>query len=211
MKVIIVEDETITSLFLENTLEILGYTVVGCYDNGTEVLNNLIYNCDVDLIFMDINISGKIDGIQLAQSIKENHNNIDIVFVTAYQDSETIQMTRLIQPLGYLIKPINQSHIEAMMLIVENKKSHKVQKLDDSEQLIGPYLYHMETKTLRKNGQIIELSVNEQKCLFTLINNLSSYVSCEQLMYTIWEEEKPASSLRELLFRLRKNYQKYLF
>ena len=71
MDVIIVEDEIVTSLFLEDVLEGLGHSVASTYSHADDLLQRLKSHAKVDLIFMDINIKGSMDGIALAKQIAE--------------------------------------------------------------------------------------------------------------------------------------------
>ncbi|MFX4253351.1 response regulator, partial [Aliarcobacter butzleri] len=82
----------------------LGFLSVFITDNAIDA-DILIKEKNIALIFMDINIKGPKDGLQLATEISKKYN-IQIVFITSYQDTQTIQEASLSTPLGYLIKPI---------------------------------------------------------------------------------------------------------
>jgi len=63
-KILIVKDEAELALNIKEILIHLGHEVSGILNNGREVLEFLNQNI-VDLIFMDIQISGTIDGLDL--------------------------------------------------------------------------------------------------------------------------------------------------
>ena len=86
-KILIVEDERIVSMELESRLTNLGYTVCAQAVSGEEAINLTIEHVP-DLILMDINIRGQIDGIETAKKLKE-HLDIPIIFLTAFNDSKT--------------------------------------------------------------------------------------------------------------------------
>ena len=71
-KIMIVEDDNIIALEIQTRLEDKGYSVIGQFAYGENVIEK-IDNLQVDLILMDINLKGEIDGIQTAEIIKEKY------------------------------------------------------------------------------------------------------------------------------------------
>ena len=203
MNIVIMEDEGIIALFFKEVIEDLNHKVVAVFDNSTALLDFLKSN-QVDLIFMDINIRGQLDGIETANIVHDQYQNISIVFLTSYKDSDTIKNAQSVQPLGYLIKPVMESDLEAVLMVVQG---YKLQRVATNNAVIHflDYSYNLNTKTLFKEGVPLLLSYNEKVCLDMLIANKNNYVSTEQLIFTIWnKEENRIDSLRELIYRLRK-------
>ncbi len=58
-----------------------------------------------DVILMDINIAGKIDGIDTARIILEDWSG-PIIFLTAYSDKDYVAKAKALLPAAYLLKPI---------------------------------------------------------------------------------------------------------
>ena len=94
-RVLIVEDEAIISLGIQGDLQQLGYFVTG----------ELVEANEPDLVLMDINLRGEMDGIQAAQRINQ-FRDIPIIFVTSMVDQDTIDRTKNCKPYGYIVKPI---------------------------------------------------------------------------------------------------------
>lgn len=206
MKIIIVEDEGITSLFLSKAISSLGHEVLGIHDRGDTLLEYLEHH-DADLIFMDINIKGSSDGIQTASSIQKKYPSISCVFITSYTDKETITEACLVKPLGYLHKPILVSDIEAILILVDAHRSmaHKGQNNDDALPSLGAYSHDYKNLRLSHKDTFIKLSKQEHHCLHLLLSHHSHHISKEQLCATIWADKAiDSSSLRELISRLRK-------
>lgn len=203
MNVVIIEDEGVTALFLQEIIKDLHHNVVGVFDNSTTLFPFLQSN-QVDLIFMDININGPYDGVQTASMVHNKYPNISFVFLTSYKDSETIKSAQAVKPLGYLIKPILESDLEAILMVVDGyKKSHL--KVESNEIAFGEYNYNIKTKTLYIDNKAVPLSKNESICIHTLVSGKDTYISSEQLMANIWDDEdNRVVSLRELIYRLRK-------
>ncbi|PZP12406.1 MAG: hypothetical protein DI602_09380, partial [Aliarcobacter butzleri] len=78
MNILIVEDEYLTSKFIQESLYSLGFLSVFITDNAIDA-DILIKEKNIALIFMDINIKGPKDGLQLATEISKGYN-IKIVF-----------------------------------------------------------------------------------------------------------------------------------
>lgn len=103
INVLIVEDEAIVALSLEQTLEEEGYRVVDVASDGETALE-IIKNKSVDLVLLDIQIPGKIDGIETARRIPAI-KNIPFIYLTAFSGSEMIERAKETLPAAYLIKP----------------------------------------------------------------------------------------------------------
>lgn len=203
MNIIIVEDEGITAFFLKEVIEDLEHKVVGVFDEGNSLLDFLKDN-SVDVIFMDIQINGSMDGIQLANIIYRKYPDIKFIFLTSYKDSETILNAQVVKPMGYLIKPVVEKDIEAILMVVGGRDSISNQK-KSNEIIFGEYMYDIENKSLYRGDEYISLAKNEHRCFHTLILHRDTTVSTEQLIFSIWgDEDGRLSSLRELTYRLRK-------
>ena len=201
MNIVVIEDEGITAYFLQESINELGHEVVAMFDNGNELLN-FLQKKSVDLIFMDINIKGSLDGVQLANIINEKYPSVLFVFLTSIKDSETIKSAQRVKPLGYLIKPIIASDLEAIMMVVE---AHDKEIIENVDICLGEYRYNLNTKILSKDCQNISLGKNASLCLHTLVMSRNNYISGDQLTNSIWMGDKnDNTSLRELIFRLRK-------
>ena len=200
MNILIVEDEFITSKFIQESLNSLGFLSVFITDNAIDA-NIIIKERNIDLIFMDINIKGPTDGLQLATEVSKKYN-LKIVFITSYQDTQTIQEASLSSPLGYLIKPIIKADIESIIMITKNFFNH-IEK-DLTFITIDNYVYNKSNNLLYENEKIITLSKLENKAIEIFVKYLNTPISNEMLISYLWKEEKNNSSLRELISRLRK-------
>jgi len=203
MDIAILEYDTKTSYFIEKTVEKLGHRVVGSFFSPQDLINT-INNYSIDLILLDINIEDSINGIDCARKIYTNNKDVKIVFITANKDSRTITMAGSVSPFGYLIKPIDEFDIEAILMVVNTKINAYIVK---SSQIVLKHgcIFDLEKSIINSNGRIITLTNNELICLNSLIKYKNSCISSEQLMLNIWNDTQDrTSSLRELIYRLRK-------
>jgi DNA-binding LytR/AlgR family response regulator len=102
-KILIVEDEMIIGARLSVILTQLGYAVTGIIPRAEEVEYHLQVNAP-DIILLDIQLNGDIDGIQLAKKVLE-HYSIPIIFLTANADDATFRRARETKPYAFLTKP----------------------------------------------------------------------------------------------------------
>ncbi|MEP6736658.1 MAG: LytTR family transcriptional regulator DNA-binding domain-containing protein [Chryseolinea sp.] len=117
IKILAVEDDAIYAESLSLIIRDLGYELTGIADSGLVALA-LLEESIPDLILMDIDIKGQINGLELAAQINLVRR-IPIIFVTAFKDIETFKLAKLTFPKAYIIKPYDpislQSAIELSM------------------------------------------------------------------------------------------------
>ncbi len=121
-RILIVEDEAVTSVMLEKTLKELGYEVVGSAFDGREAIE-IAREKRPDLILMDIRIQGDMDGIETAKQIYQQFN-IPSIYLTAHSDEDTIKRAVESGPFGYLIKPFKERELYSNIEMVAHK--HKL-------------------------------------------------------------------------------------
>jgi PAS domain S-box-containing protein len=113
-RILIVEDEAIVAKDIELRLKEMGYEVTGMASTGDKALA-ILATSPTDLVLMDINLKGKMDGIDTAILVRKTHD-IPVVFLTAYADGPTFERAKLTDPFGYILKPFEeralQIHIE---------------------------------------------------------------------------------------------------
>lgn len=105
--ILIVEDEVLIASQIEMFLELNGYNCVGIAVDYTGAIELLESN-PVDLILLDIKINGTKTGIDLAKYINKNLK-VPFLFLTSYNDKDTLQELKLQNPIGYINKPINDA------------------------------------------------------------------------------------------------------
>lgn len=117
MRVAICDDEKIFFEQMESLLnQIEEISCVDRYDDIDKLHENLEEET-YDIIFMDISWQGKEDtGVQFAASINDKNPNIQIIFMTAYNDkfAESIFMEK-VNLCGYLIKPIKMQNLQFLV------------------------------------------------------------------------------------------------
>jgi DNA-binding response OmpR family regulator len=208
IRVIIVEDESLTVRFIKGVLEKFGCTVMGYYDNGADAIEAV--KCDrPDLILMDINIKGPMDGIQTTREILDIAT-IPIVFITAYNDTETLDEVFELVPHGFISKPFTDKELEVAVrlaylhfLMQQEKRS----TLEERSMIkLGENIYYdLERSVVMREKQPVQLAHLHGRLLKILAESHDRTVGYMQLLYEIWpDEEMSESSLRTLVYGLRK-------
>ncbi len=104
-RILIVEDENIVALDIKRCLTKRGFEIVKITNNSEDAIKTAMKERP-DLILMDIDLKGKINGIQTAKIINKDIE-LPIVFLTAYSDESSIERAKDINPHGYILKPFN--------------------------------------------------------------------------------------------------------
>lgn len=112
MKIMVVEDEIIAALGLLDQLEDWGYEVSEPVMTGEEAVRRAEAERP-DLILMDINLHGKINGIDVAERI--GGLAIPVIFVTGYLDEKMSQRALGMKPLGLLKKPLDYGTLRSLI------------------------------------------------------------------------------------------------
>jgi len=112
-KILVVEDNIITAKHIGNTLKKFGYDVTNLVDSLKDVQHSII-STRPDLVVLDINLGKDIDGIQIAEILR-NEFQIPFIFLTSYNDEKTINRIIKVQPLGYIVKPFNPTDLNAVV------------------------------------------------------------------------------------------------
>ncbi len=113
-RILVVEDELIIAKGIQKRLQTLGYCVAGSASSGEEAVEKALRLLP-DLVLMDINLQGSMDGVTAAELIRTKAD-MPVIFLTAYADADTLERAKVTEPFGYIVKPFQditlQSSIE---------------------------------------------------------------------------------------------------
>lgn len=108
----IVEDEVITAMAMRMGFIELGYEVCKLVYAGEEAIEQARQEYP-DIVLLDINLKGEMDGFETARQIKAKYN-IPIAFLTGYMDSSIIEQIKAAEPVGYFVKPVELSELKSV-------------------------------------------------------------------------------------------------
>ncbi len=120
-RILIVEDEFLIATDIQMSLIKMGYDVIGVTAYGEDAIEQARIE-KPDLILMDVNLKGKIDGIEAARIIIEKYGTA-IIFITSHTDSSTFRKAISISSANYLNKPFNEKELKIIIGITLFEKS----------------------------------------------------------------------------------------
>ncbi len=101
--ILIVEDEPIIAADLQDRLIDLGYNVLASVDTGEAALLKVRQQLP-DLVLLDVQLAGKLNGVDTALLLRET-TNVPLIFLTSNSDDATFRRARQAQPRAFISKP----------------------------------------------------------------------------------------------------------
>lgn len=151
-KIMIVEDNTAVAEDCRDCLQELGYRVVALVASGEES----IWEAEIkrpDVVLMDIQLRGKMDGIEAAEHIHSRFA-IPLLFLSAYSDRQLLQRAKTVGSFGYLVKPFEERELYAMLEMTLYKaraqkkqrrleaRLRRLQKAESLSRMAGAVAHH---------------------------------------------------------------------
>ncbi|WP_249597304.1 response regulator [Peribacillus frigoritolerans] len=102
--VIVEDDENAVNIYKQFTNQLEQFTVIATASTGKQALN-ILHAAQPDLILLDIFLPD-MNGIDLLREIRREYRGIDVILITAANDTETVSEAIRGGAFGYLIKPI---------------------------------------------------------------------------------------------------------
>jgi len=158
----IVEDEFIIQAELIIRVEKLGYQVVAIASQAEEAIKKAEEN-DPDIILMDIQLEGEMDGIEAATIIKDRLD-IPTIFTTAYTDEERVKRAKVSVPYGYLVKPIRDRDLKISLdMALYAARVNEERKQAEAEREKTIIELEEVLKTIKKLSGLIPICANCKK------------------------------------------------
>jgi len=172
LKILIVEDELLIAEMLKEMIKEIGHEIIGLaktYNGALEVLTSK----EIDLVFLDINLSQEKNGIDIGQKILHDFN-LPFVYLTSYSDVETIKKAANTQPEGYLIKPFKQVEILAVIETFLAKRTLQNHSLIIKDGHLQVKLYSEDICYVESENNYITIFTKEKK--FTIRQSLEGFL-----------------------------------
>ena len=130
-RILVVEDESIVALDIQDRLESLGYEVPATVASGESAVEQAGV-LRPDLVLMDIQLQGRMDGVEAADQIRQRFG-IPVIYLTANADHPTVQRAKVTEPFGYVIKPFEERELHTTIEVALYKHQAE-QRLKESEE-----------------------------------------------------------------------------
>lgn len=198
-----VEDEGLVAAFLCEILADRGYETF-TVDNGPGAIE-LMRDTGADLVLMDIEIKGPIDGIQTAAQIGKI-SAAPLIFLTAYKDDDTLFSAIDQKPSAYLVKPVTEAELIAAVTLAFQKSAREPGR---TETPACPYRLCRQSGLLYDGDEPVALSKMERQLAALLFEHPARVVAQERILHTCWPDEPATTSnVRNLVFKLRRKLPK---
>ena len=115
-KILIVDDECLSSLALGEYLQELGYSTVGYAADGPEALRKFEAELP-DIIFLDLKLRGSMDGLELGGKISQK-KDVPIIIITGYSGPHVFSRQPTFVPAAVLVKPIDYNDIKNVISVI---------------------------------------------------------------------------------------------
>lgn len=133
-----------------------------CFSSSEELWESWEKGLGVDLLFLDIQIPGELNGMALAKKIRLRDQTVSIVFVTNYADF--VYEGYEVNALRYLKKPVRAEDISACMDIAYRRFSlleqSKVSIVSREQRLVLPF---SEIIYVESQSHYLQITLSEAK------------------------------------------------
>ena len=203
-RILVVDDDKNTRLFLKAVLENANYTVsVAC--DGLDALS-VMDKEHIDLAIIDV-MMPNMDGYELTKTLRENQNNLPILMISAKQLPVDKHKGFLVGTDDYITKPIDDEEmlyrIKALLRRAKIANEHKIH--------IGEVVLDYDSLTVSKGNETVELPKKEFMLLFKLLSYPGKIFTRIQLMDEIWgaDSETGWETVTVHIGRLRKRFENW--
>ena len=179
-KILIVEDDKKLSKELEKFLSQNGYEIsrITSFEN---IINDIL-NSKCNMVLLDINLPGN-NGEYICKEVRKI-SEVPIVMITSV-DSELDQLISLNYGADdYITKPFNIQILLATILKRTNSNNKDQSKIDCKD-----FILNLSKSTIEKEEKEIELTKNEFKIIYYLVQNRGKIVPREEIMSYLWDSE----------------------
>jgi len=193
-RVLVVEDEVLVARDIQARLQRMGYDVVGTVARGEDAVSTALAKLP-DLILMDINLRGEMDGIEAAIRINEVRS-IPVIFCTAYSNDEVLERAKITSPFGYVLKPFDNRELEINIEIALFK--HQVeQDLAKTKQNLDATLTNVSDGVIAADhsGRVILINAVAEKITGCPTQQSRKAMLDELLVLEAFEPGQPAINL----------------
>lgn len=160
-RILVVEDEVIVARDIQQQLRELGYEPIAHTTRAEEAIA-LAESLSPDVILMDIQLAGAMDGITAAQIIR-TQLALPVVFITAFEADDILARAKLTEPFGYILKPFAERELRTVLEMALYK--HRVEREQREAALHHQAIIdHMVDSLITINAQGIMESFNQAAC-----------------------------------------------
>ena len=185
-KLLVCEDESAIREFEVITLRRAGYEVVdtSCGEDAIKAFNAAPN--DFSVVLLDITMPG-IDGFTVCKKIREKNSRVGIIMLSAKTQEMDKVNGLMLGADDYVTKPFSPSELAARVDAI----CRRISAGNDAPSDIlksGPFTLSLLSRTLTKNGKIIDLTQVEFQLMELFMSNAETALERKQILVRIWGE-----------------------
>ena len=185
-KLLVCEDESAIREFEVITLRRAGYEVVdtSCGEDAIKAFNAAPN--DFSVVLLDIMMPG-IDGFTVCKKIREKNSRVGIIMLSAKTQEMDKVNGLMLGADDYVTKPFSPSELAARVDAI----CRRISAGNDAPSDIlksGPFTLSLLSRTLTKNGKIIDLTQVEFQLMELFMINSETALERKQILVRIWGE-----------------------
>lgn len=181
MDILLLEDDRVLA---KEITTFLSFKQITCEhsSNGKEFLNQ-VQSKPFQIFLLDINVPG-LNGIEVCREIRLRDKNTPILMLTALGDLENKLKSFDLGADDYLVKPFHLEELYVRVMALSKRSKFEVEdniKIEDLE-------INLNTMTVNRAGQRIQLTNKEFKLLHILIEAKGRVISKKDIAYKLWDD-----------------------
>lgn len=201
LTVILIDDEGLVLEGLTHSIswEEAGFEMPICFNDTDEALSYILQN-GTDLVITDVRMPGK-DGIELLKVFSDENLAIETIIMSGYRDFNYVQKAMQLGALNYLVKPIFEEELLAVLDVVKSKLRKKAEeKLYHQLYFDEGLLLFFKEDTALISKQVVEDYVLQFEAHEYIMVSIMSWKESfdKEAIYTYFESDK-GKLLRPLL------------
>ncbi|QKF92290.1 response regulator transcription factor [Campylobacter sp. CCUG 57310] len=199
-RILLVEDDEILSEMITEYLSERDYKITACIDAKTAL--DLAYEQKFDILILDVKIP-KGDGFSLLSSLRKADVTTPAIFTTSLNTIEDLEVGYKSGCDDYLKKPYE---LKELLLRIKNLLRRNFSHTnDDFIEIADGFRFHIDSKTVQKDGENVNISNKESELLALFLQNKNKLLTKEVIYDKIWgyDEEPSEQSLRVYIRTLR--------
>ncbi|MBE6860892.1 MAG: response regulator transcription factor [Ruminococcus sp.] len=187
-RILVCEDESAIREFVVINLKRAGYEVVDvdCGETALQTFENEHGNFDI--VLLDIMMPG-IDGFTVCKKLREKSSTLGIIMLTAKTQEMDKVSGLMIGADDYITKPFSPSELTARVDAIYRRVCMSFIKNDDNSTIeSGPFVLNLKSRTVKKDGKLIDLTQVEYQILEYFLNNKNTALDRSSILNHIWGE-----------------------
>ena len=186
MNILVLDDEREIADLVEVYLKNENYNVFKFYDAKEAI--NCIESQKLDFAILDVMVKD-VDGFKICKRIRDKGLNFPVIMLTAkIEDRDKIEGLTLGAD-DYITKPFSPSELTARVDAIYRRVCMSFAKPEKNPVIeSGPFTLNLKSRTVSKNGKLVELTQVEYQILEYFMSNKNTALDRSSILNHIWGE-----------------------